>query len=353
MTRHRAGMLILGLVIVGGAAVLGWLHHAHQRALDQPLIPAGAEAQSYVLEPGTSLVALAGALSARGWLDEPRTLIWEGRRRGVASRLQAGEYAIEPGMTPRELLEAMVAGRIVQHQVTLLEGWTFRQALEALHGHPELEATLSDASFETIMARLDREGQHPEGLFYPDTYHFSRGTSDLDILRRALNRMEQVLQRSWSERRPDLPLDEPYEALVLASIVEKETGAAEERPIIAGVFIRRLRIGMRLQTDPTVIYGMGEAFDGDLRRRDLRADTPYNTYRRDGLPPTPIALAGEAAIDAVLNPTEGEALFFVARGDGTHAFSATLAEHNRAVACYQLGRASKCEPAAAAEDTQQ
>jgi UPF0755 protein len=219
-----------------------------------------------------------------------------------------------------------------------VEGWTFRQLLSALRRHEAVRDTLDGLSDEAIMARLGYPGKHPEGRFLPETYQFPRGTSDLEFLRRAYDGMQRALAAAWQGRAEDLPLDSPHEALVLASIVEKETGLASERARIAGVFVRRLRRGMRLQTDPTVIYGLGEAFDGNLRRRDLAADTPYNTYTRAGLPPTPICLPGKAAIEAVMHPAHGTSLYFVARGDGSHQFSDTLEAHNRAVQKYQLNR---------------
>ena len=218
----------------------------------------------------------------------------------------------------------------------MVEGWTFQQLRQALSEHPKIAHTLGALSDAEIMARLGRPGEHPEGRFFPDTYHFPIGTSDEAFLRRALAAMDQRLNHVWSQRRSDLPFNDPYQALILASIIEKETRLPAERPTIAGVLARRLRKGMPLQTDPTVIYGLGQAFSGNLRRQDLLADTPYNTYTRKGLPPTPIALPGEGALAAAVNPTSGDALYFVATGEGGHAFSATLEEHNRAVRRYQL-----------------
>jgi UPF0755 protein len=238
------------------------------------------------------------------------------------------------------VLERLVSGKTIQYPVTLVEGWTFRQAVDHIAEDPRYGDLLGKSDAD-LMAALGRGGEHPEGRFFPDTYAFPRAATGLDVLRRALERMDQVLAEEWAARAPDLPIDSPYEALILASIVEKETGLAEERPAIAGVFTRRLQKGMRLQTDPTVIYGMGERFDGDIRRADLREATPYNTYVITGLPPTPIALPGRAAIHAALNPEPGEALYFVARGDGGHVFSATLEEHNAAVRKYQLSRAGQ------------
>ena len=217
-----------------------------------------------------------------------------------------------------------------------MEGWNFKQVLAAVSGHEALKHTLKGLTDGEIMARLGHPGEHPEGRFYPDTYKFPRGTTDAAFLERAYQSMSRLLAEEWGKRDPDLPLKTPYEALILASIVEKETGVADERSEIAGVFVRRLRKGMKLQTDPTVIYGMGDNFKGNIRRRDLKQDTPYNTYVHTGLPPTPISMPGSAAIRAVLHPAPGKSLYFVARGDGSHYFSKSLAEHNRAVRKFQL-----------------
>jgi UPF0755 protein len=226
---------------------------------------------------------------------------------------------------------------VIQYPLTLVEGRTFRQALAVIASDPVLVADIGALTDEEIIARIGHPGVHPEGRLFPDTYLFPRGMGALDLVKRAYGRMEAVLAEEWDKRAPGLPFKDPYEALILASIVEKETGLAAERPEIAGVFVRRMQKGMRLQTDPTVIYGLGAAFDGNLRRVDLTTDTPYNTYTRGGLPPTPIALPGREAIHAVLHPAAGDSLYFVAKGDGSHAFSATLDEHNRAVRRYQLG----------------
>lgn len=251
-------------------------------------------------------------------------------------RLQVGEYQITPGMTARELIGGLVSGKAYFHKLTLIEGWTFEQMMRTVAAEPKLKRTLSDNSAATLMQALGRVGEHPEGRFYPDTYHFASDMTDVDFLRRAYDRMTTVLAEEWLQKGADIAVQSPYEALVLASIVEKETGQAQERPQIAGVFSRRLKTGMLLQTDPTVIYGMGSAFDGNIRRADLLRDTPYNTYTRAGLPPTPICMPGRAAIHAALHPASGDALYFVSRGDGSHQFSATIEEHNQAVRKYQL-----------------
>ncbi|MAT64592.1 MAG: aminodeoxychorismate lyase [Gammaproteobacteria bacterium] len=334
---HRPLVLILLALVIAVAGAIGWLYLDYQRFLHTPLA-LDTEGRNLEVRPGQSLSGLAWQLHEEGLLAHPRYLALLGRISGEAGRIQAGEFHIPAGATPGELLQILTSGRVVQYPVTLIAGWTLQQLRAYLAQQPFLVHTLDGVDDAELMQRLERPGQHPEGWFLPDTYHFPRGTRDIVVLRRALEAMERHLEQSWERRRPDLPLDSPYEALILASIVEKETGIPEERARIAGVFIRRLERGMRLQTDPTVIYGMGDAFDGNIRRRDLRTDTPYNTYTRGGLPPTPIALPSAEAVTAVMHPAAGEALYFVSRGDGSHVFSATLEEHNRAVRRYQLNR---------------
>lgn len=322
------GLLALGLIV-------GLVYANYRIFLDTPLKVPDA---GLVLEvsPGMGVSRIAQQLQQQGVLTSPRYFEAYARLNHFASQLKAGEYGITANATPRLLIEQIVEGRVIQHALTVVEGWTFQQLRQALAAHPKIAQTLKALSDTEIMARLGRSGQHPEGHFLPDTYHFPAGTTDEAFLRRALAAMEQRLQALWSRRMPDLPLADPYQALILASIVEKETALPLERPAIAGVFIRRLQKGMPLQTDPTVIYGLGTAFDGNLRRQDLVTDTPYNTYTRKGLPPTPIALPGADALAAVLNPAPGDALYFVATGQGGHAFSKSLAEHQRAVRQYQL-----------------
>jgi len=332
MARRSIRFVVLGLlalILAGGYQV--W---RVDRWLDSPL-PMAAPL-TYELAPGSNFIQVVNDLSRQGIVDEPRWLRWYARLSGQASRIEAGEYLFEPGLTPRQLVGELVQGRVRQYSLTLIEGWNFRQLKAALASHPALRHTLTGLDDATIMARIGHPGEHPEGRFLPDTYYFPKGTRDTDFLARAYDAMSRVLAEEWAARAPDLPLKTPYEALILASIVEKETGLASERPAIAGVFIRRLRRGMRLQTDPTVIYGMGKAYRGNIRKRDLLKDTPYNTYRRAGLPPTPIAMPGRQAIHATLHPDDSDNLYFVARGDGSHQFSATLEEHNRAVIKYQL-----------------
>ncbi len=338
MARRRrllAGLLALLLLLGAAAAWLGWQHY--QRFLQTPLKlpPAGVVVE---VEPGTTPAALADRLERAGHLDDALLLRLLVRLRPELGDIKAGEYRLEPGLTPPGLLELLVSGRTRMHAITFPEGWTFRQWRQAIDAHPALRHDSRELDDEQIMARIGREGLHPEGRFFPDTYHFPRGFSDLELLRRAADRMDRELAAAWAGREPDLPLKTPYELLILASIVEKETGRPEERSRIAGVFVRRLKKGMKLQTDPTVIYGLGERFDGNLRRRDLREETPYNTYVHTGLPPTPICNPGRDALEAAAHPAPGKALYFVARGDGSHQFSETLREHNRAVRKYQLKR---------------
>ncbi|MCB1866412.1 MAG: endolytic transglycosylase MltG [Chromatiales bacterium] len=328
--------LFMGLTVLGAAAAV-FVYAEYQRFSTTPLaLPeAGFTLQ---VERGQTLRDVAQTLAVANALGDPRYLVWFGRWRDQSQRIRAGEYRIAADSTPGALLDQLVAGAVVQHSITFIEGWTFRQLRAALNAHEVLNHATTELDDAAIMARLGRAGVHPEGRFLPDTYQFPRGESDLAVLERAATAMDQALAGTWATRETGLPLETADQALVLASIVEKETGVAAERAEIAGVFIRRLRRGMRLQTDPTVIYGLGETFDGNLRRRDLEADTPYNTYTRAGLPPTPIAMPGRAALHAAVHPAAGTALYFVADGSGGHVFSDTLEDHNRAVARHQLGR---------------
>jgi UPF0755 protein len=259
--------------------------------------------------------------------------------------MQAGTYRIEAGTTLERLLDRLVAGDVIFEEIRIGEGWTFRQLRAAIDAHPELAHDSRDLTEAELLARLKLSHEHPEGLFFPNTYRFARGTSDFEVLGQAADLMRRHLEAAWERRVPDLPLTSPYELLILASIVEKETGLEEDRRRVAGVFVNRLRIGMMLQSDPTTIYGMGESFDGNLRRRDLRTDTPHNTYTRGGLPPTPIAMPGEASLLAAANPAESRELYFVSRGDGSSQFSETLDAHNRAVREFQLRRRPAAEGA--------
>ena len=326
-------ILLLLVAVFAAIIMLGRYQQFSDTALDIP----GQEIL-YSVPPGSSLNKLAHDLHARNIIQYPRLLILLGRQMDAARRLQAGEYILQQGLTPRTLLEQLVAGKVNQYELTLIEGHTFREMLQRIHADPVLVHTLSDETDAEIMDLLGRPGQHPEGRFLPDTYYFTRGMTDVEFLARAMRAMSDQLTIEWEGREEGLPFESADEALILASIVEKETGAVEERPIIAGVFVRRLQKGMRLQTDPTVIYGMGDSFDGNIRKRDLLKDTPYNTYTREGLPPTPIAMPGTDAIHAVLHPASGKSLYFVAMGEGKHYFSTTLKQHNLAVDKFQRNK---------------
>jgi UPF0755 protein len=316
------------LAVLAVAAWLGWRQY-ELHWLGEP-IAALHEPVTFEVAPGASLAAVAKDLGKRGLMERPGAWARLGKRTGGATRIQAGEYRLMPGTSPAALLAQLVAGDVVLHSLTLLEGWTFRQGLAAIQAHPQVKVELRGLRDEDLMARIGVADGRPEGQFFPDTYRFPRGTRDRELLRQAYTRMQHELQAAWQRRAADLPFDSAYEALILASLVEKETGAADERPLIAGVFVNRLRIGMRLQTDPSVIYGLGEKFDGNLRRRDLLNDTPYNSYTRAGLPPTPIALPGRAALEAAVRPAATDALYFVATGlgDGRHFFATSLVAHN-------------------------
>lgn len=325
-------------VLLTVAAVLAWLvsRDFEQRMAAPLVVP--EQHRVFTIGRGESFKAVAARLAAIGVFDQPLYLRLEARRSGLGARLKAGEYYLEDGLSIRQILDKFVRGEVLSYSITLVEGLTIAQYLEQLAAHPTLRSTLTDATPDTLLEQLELGEGHAEGRFLPETYRYTRATSDAELLRRAYRAMARILAEEWEGRAPDLPYESPYDALIMASIIEKETGQAAERPQIAGVFVRRLRRGMKLQTDPTVIYGMGDSFDGNLRRVDLERDTPYNTYTRKGLPPTPIASAGRAAIHAALHPADGNALYFVARGDGSHQFSATLEEHNRAVRKYQLGQ---------------
>jgi UPF0755 protein len=327
--------LRLGLAVAAVLAIAAWvsLRQYEQAWLARPL-PGLQQPVVFELPPGAPLTAVAALLEESGWLDHPRLWIWHAEQTGDATRIKAGEYELLPGTTPAALLHQFVTGAVLMHAQTIPEGWTFSQALAAIQANPAVVAEFRGLSRDEMMKRLGLAGRDPEGLFFPDTYRFPRGTTDRELLQQAQTRLEEELASAWRKRKPELPLKTPYEALILASLVEKETGAPDERPLIAGVFVNRLRIGMRLQTDPSVIYGMGDAFDGNLRRRDLVTDTPYNSYTRAGLPPTPIALVGSAALEAAVRPAATDALYFVAtgRGDGRHYFATSLVAHNSNVA---------------------
>lgn len=332
---HRIATFVTVLVVAAGGLAL----KDFQRYRQYPL--AIEQVDTIQVEPGTTLTGLLRAWQDAGWLQHDRDIWWlriHQRFQKDTRPIQAGEYALRPGLTLRAAVQQLQRGDVLQYEFTILEGWNIRQLRHALGQAEGLVAKTHELDDAALMQALDRSGQHPEGRFLPETYAYIRGFSDLDLLRRAAEAMDRTLAATWAMRAADLPLNSPEEALILASIVEKETGLAAERARIAGVFTSRLRIGMRLQTDPTVIYGIGSSFDGDLRRRDLRTDTPYNTYTRRGLPPTPIAMPGEAALLAAVQPLEQGEFYFVSRGDGSHQFSATLEQHQQAVRRYQLKR---------------
>ena len=335
MVRAFTRLLMVAVLLAGLTLAAGfwWLYSPMTLKL-----PAGSQVLDLEIEPGTRPAQVAQAVVASGAQTPVQLLQWWFRVSGQARQIKAGSYEITPGMTPRKLLAMLVRGDQSLKSITLVEGWNFRQVREALQKAELLAQDSMGLEPEMIMEKLGRPGIHPEGRFFPDTYTYAKGSSDLAILKRAAKAMDKRLDAAWALRPLDTPLTSPEQALTLASIVEKETGKPSDRGQIAGVFVNRLRIGMLLQTDPTVIYGMGDKFDGNIRKRDLQTDTPYNTYTRAGLPPTPIAMPGKAALLAAVQPTATKALYFVARGDGSSQFSATLDEHNRAVNKYIRGR---------------
>jgi UPF0755 protein len=341
MALPRKRVWIPLLVIVAATSAAGWVALRAWRSLDEPLHvpPEGAWLQ---VDSGTPLRRVTADLATRGILAWPGALDIYARSTGHATRIRAGEYQLSADTTPRKLLTKLVAGQVYLHQLTVIEGWRFADLLAAVRAHPAIKAGTLDPA--ALMAALGEPGVHPEGQFYPDTYSFPRGTTDLELLRVAHRALMEHLDQAW-QRRTTTELATPYEALILASIIEKETALPAERRLISGVFQQRLKRNMRLQTDPTVIYGLGAAFDGNLRRADLERDSPYNTYTRTGLPPTPIALPSGASIEAAVAPEQTDALFFVATGrpDGSHTFSATLEQHDEAVRAY-LRRLKAAEP---------
>jgi UPF0755 protein len=325
---------LLWLIAVGAllaAAALWWTR--------QPLaLPVGVPSINVVLPAGSSARSVAQAVADAGVGTRPSALYWYFRLSGKSGGLKAGTYEIEQGDTPQKLLNKLFNGLQSLRSVTMVEGWNIRQLRAALAKAEFLKPDSQALSNEALMAKLGKPGVHPEGRFFPETYSYAKGSSDLLVLQAAMRAMDKQLAAAWDARDANTPLKSPDQALILASIIEKETGKPADRPEIGGVFTNRLRIGMLLQTDPTVIYGLGEKFDGDIRKRDLQTDTPYNTYTRAGLPPTPIAMPGKASLLAAVQPAQTKALYFVARGDGTSQFSATLAEHNNAVNKYIRGQ---------------
>lgn len=321
------------LVLLAIFAMAGWVIYFAKQPVNLP-----TASYDLVLKHGSSLRGIAQQMVREGILVEPWTFIFLIRAQGLAGDIKAGNYELRAGMTNYDLFLMITDGITSQRSIVFIEGWTFAQVREALNRHEDVRHLSMPMTNEEILRQIGATESVAEGLFFPDSYFFDSGMSDLDILKRAYETMQRKLAKAWEGRAPGLPYRTPYEALIMASIVEKETGLASERPMIASVFLNRLRIGMRLQTDPTVIYGLGETFDGNLRKRDLLQDNEYNTYTRSGLPPTPIAMPGMAAIEAALHPAQSKALYFVGKGDGSHAFSSSLNEHNRAVTRYQLRR---------------
>lgn len=322
--------LSLGAAVLGGSLAAGALFYYARSPL-----PIGAAPAQFSLKSGSSLKSAARQMAEAGVLHRPAAFVLLGRILGHADKIKAGSYEFKPGLTPYALLRKIARGDVTLVAITFTEGGTFRQMRTLLDEHPKVRHATTAMQDAQILERLSISENSPEGWFFPDTYYFTEGTVDFAVLRRAHQLMQHHLARTWEARAPGLPLLTPYEALILASIVEKETGRGEDRPLVAAVFLNRLRKGMLLQADPTVIYGLGETFDGNLRKRDLVADTPYNTYTRGGLPPTPIAMPGLASLTATLSPPSSDALYFVSRGDGSSHFSRTLTEHERAVTKYQ------------------
>ena len=335
---HRVLKALVALTLLVVVTLGGWAWQRYHGFADTPIALAGSE-RILSVESGDGFQDILDKLRVAG-IAEGHDLEWKvlAQEMQVVSRLQVGDYAIRHGITPRELLAKLESGLVIQHRFTIVEGWSLRELRAALARDAVLVKQAGDLDDRALMAALERPGQHPEGRFLPETYHYTRGMTDMDLLRRAALAMDKAVADAWQSRAAGIPIQTPEQLLTLASIIEKETGKASERPEIAGVFARRLTLGMRLQTDPTVIYGMGSQYDGNIRRSDLTTDTPYNTYTRAGLPPTPIAMPGREALSAAANPAQGDTLYFVARGDGSHVFSATLSDHNRAVACHQLKR---------------
>jgi len=321
---------LLGTVIAISVLVIQFLRFQYQTvSISEP-------GRTFTIESGSNIKMIAQQLSLEEIIDDPWLFILLAKIKGVEKSVRAGEYRLQQAQSPSDLLELFTKGQPILYSFTVIEGWAFRQMISEMQHHSFIVNTLKGKSDAEIMAALGYQGRHPEGLFFPDTYSFPKGTSDIEFLQRAYHLMQKHLQREWDDRAKNLPITSSYDALILASIIEKETGVAYERPLIASVFTQRLEKNMRLQTDPTVIYGLGEGFDGNIRFRDLKKDTPYNTYLHKGLTPTPIALPGLDSIRAALHPADSKALFFVAKGDGTHYFSNTLEEHNKAVRKFQL-----------------
>ena len=334
MIRLIKSSLLIG--VLAAIACSAWLYHYAKAPLN--ITP---EAQEIIIQPKSGLKSIANQLVEQHVLSNALPFVLLGRLLGKEPSLQSGSYTLNKNINPYQLLLSLNHGKTTQGSITLIEGKTFKMMREKLAKNDALKSTINDLSDAEVMRLVGDREQLAEGLFFPDTYYFDRNTADIVILKRSYDGMKAKLAAAWANRASGLPYVDSYQALIMASIIEKETGKASERPMIAGVFLNRLRIGMRLQTDPSVIYGMGDNYDGNIRKKDLERDTPYNTYTRDGLPPTPIAMPGLASIEAALHPEVTKALYFVGKGDGTHAFSNSLVEHNANVVKYQLKKSTK------------
>jgi UPF0755 protein len=329
-------LIFFAIILLSLSLFFSYFAVQYQRFLLTPL----SQTQSihYIFEPGSSVHHLADDLQAQGFLTQPRFFLLLAYVKGATNKLKTGEYLFDPGTTPNQLLEQMLAGNVILHRFTIVEGWTFQQLITALKTLPYVKHRLNAISPEQMLANLGLPPRNPEGLFFPATYYFSLGAKDTDLLKWAYQLLEKKLNQTWKTRARGLPYQSPYEALIAASLVEKETAIRQERPMIAGVIARRLQKGMPLQIDASIIYGLGIHYTGKLSIEDLKKNTPYNTYTRRGLPPTPIAIPSLTSIDAVLHPDHSENLYFVAKGDGSHQFSSNLVDHNRAVQIYQLDK---------------
>jgi len=328
----------IAISIIVSSLLLGWFWMLYERSINESYITDEMGSVLVSIEKGQNLNQIISVLDKKEVVNG-RWFKWLVRFEGVASKIQAGEYEFSPGLTPAQILTYLVKGKVNQYAVSIVEGQSFKEILSDIQGHSAIKSTLPiNAKMAEYLELLNISEKHLEGLLLPETYFFVKNTSDVDIIKRAYRSMQVFVNSAWPERQKRAVIPSVYDALILASIVEKETGVASERKQIAGLFIRRLEIGMKLQTDPTVIYGMGDIYKGDIRFRDLRKDTPYNTYTRYGLPPTPIAMPGKAAIEAVLHPVETKSLYFVSKGNGTHVFSETLKQHNAAVDKYQRNK---------------
>jgi UPF0755 protein len=322
-----------GYALIGFSYVGGWIWMDYESTVNNPAV--FEKAVTFEIGKGDSLSKITEKLVAQNVQIKPFWFKLIAKKNGDNKKIKSGEYEIAPNSTAPQILALFVSGKVKQHAITFPEGWNFKQIRQELDKNPNVQHTLQNVSFEKIPTKLGISQNHPEGLFFPDTYFFEKHTTDTAILKRAYGKMQLVLAEEWQNRAENLPLTTPYQALILASIVEKETAAPFERAKISGVFTRRLQQNMMLQTDPTVIYGMGDSYQGDIKTADLQNPTPYNTYTFKGLPPTPIAMAGREAIHAALHPDSGESIYFVSKGNGTHVFSTNLEEHNTAVEMYQ------------------